>query len=279
MTACSAVNARQQMAFARTPDFLTSGNPTTPYNNLMDLWIWPPDAYYSAGKPAVVVDATSESGSYFISSYARGGQPINAIDGLPLIVGQHIPASKTRIYIRLKAASGTPRQTINILAGVTNIASISPMLSTSYSTVSVDADYSAYSGRGATIAFNRAGTDVYVAWIAIVPWRASELVNGPLTITPAATVQNGTAGTVTCSQSMNGALKIATCYLNRYLETSAAQTFTFSPAFSTYPILLKAGAGGNSCGTYNPSATATTLTLPANAAMAAETCNITAIGQ
>jgi hypothetical protein len=79
--------------------------------------------------------------------------------------------------------------------------------------------------------------------------------------------------------AMNGTLKIATCYLNGYRETGAAQTYSFPTSFSTYPALIEGGAGGNSCGTYNPSATATKLTLPANAATAAETCNITAIGQ
>jgi hypothetical protein len=92
------------------------------------------------------------------------------------------------------------------------------------------------------------------------------LPNATLTGTP-------TAGTANCSQSMQGTLKTATCYLNGYQETGTAQTFTFPTAFSTAPNLLA------SCGTYNPSATATVLTLPANAAMTAETCNVTAIGQ
>lgn len=73
--------------------------------------------------------------------------------------------------------------------------------------------------------------------------------------------------------SMQGTLKIATCYLNAYQETGSAQSFTFPTAFSAAPNLLA------SCGTYNPPATASVLTLPANASMTAETCNVTAIGQ
>lgn len=100
---------------------------------------------------------------------------------------------------------------------------------------------------------------------------------------PAATTLTGTAGTAVCSQSMQGTLKIATCYLNAYQETGTAQTVCFSGSgctanlagvnFSAAPNILA------SCGTYAPSSTASTLTLPANASMTAETCNITAIGQ
>ncbi|MGC1678338.1 MAG: hypothetical protein WA740_12490 [Candidatus Binataceae bacterium] len=90
---------------------------------------------------------------------------------------------------------------------------------------------------------------------------------------PSAQTLSGTAGTALCSQSMQGVLKTVTCYLNAYQETGTAQTFTFPTAFSTGPNLLA------SCGSYNPTATASVLTLPANAAMTAETCNVTAIGQ
>ncbi|MGB8412643.1 MAG: hypothetical protein WCE23_07445 [Candidatus Binatus sp.] len=100
---------------------------------------------------------------------------------------------------------------------------------------------------------------------------------------PAATTLTGTAGTAVCSQSMQGTLKIATCYLNAYQETGTAQTVCFNGSgctanlagvnFSAAPNILA------SCGTYGPTSSATVLTLPANAGMTAETCNITAIGQ
>ena len=91
------------------------------------------------------------------------------------------------------------------------------------------------------------------------------------------------ASSYTAKLFSQGTLKIATCYLNAYQETGTAQTVCFSGSgctanlagvnFSAAPNLLA------SCGTYEPSSTASTLTLPANAAMVAETCNITAIGQ
>lgn len=102
----------------------------------------------------------------------------------------------------------------------------------------------------------------------------SLILNGtPVSVVPSATTLSGTSGTANCSMSMQGTLKIATCYLNAYQETGSAQTFTFPTAFSAAPNLLA------SCGTYNPTATASVLTLPANASMTAETCNVTAIGQ
>jgi hypothetical protein len=102
---------------------------------------------------------------------------------------------------------------------------------------------------------------------------------GPVNPKPTATTLTGTSGSATCSQSVQGNLKIATCYLNGYAETGSAQTFAFPTAFSTYPYLGIGGATQGTCGTYNATTSASTLTLPANASMTAETCTITAIGQ
>jgi len=88
-----------------------------------------------------------------------------------------------------------------------------------------------------------------------------------------------TAGTATCSQSEQGTLKLATCYLNGYQNTGTAQTATYPVAFSAPPTVLEGSVSGNTCGTYNPSSSATALSLPANAAMTLETCTVTVIGQ
>lgn len=90
-----------------------------------------------------------------------------------------------------------------------------------------------------------------------------------------ANTQNGTSGTASCYQPFAGSVKFAACYLNGYANTGTAQTWTYTYAFNTTPVLLE---GGGSCGTYNPSTTASTLTLPANASMTAETCAIVIIG-
>jgi len=92
----------------------------------------------------------------------------------------------------------------------------------------------------------------------------------------AATVLTGTSGSATCVQPIIGSAKFVTCYLNGYANTGTAQTFAYPTAFSTTPVLLESGG---SCGAYNPTTTATTLTLPANASMTAETCDVVVVGQ
>ncbi|MGH9589399.1 MAG: hypothetical protein ACRD25_03345 [Terracidiphilus sp.] len=100
--------------------------------------------------------------------------------------------------------------------------------------------------------------------------------NYPLALQIATTSIAGTSGTASCAQNSQGTVKQASCYLNGYAQTGTAQTYTFPTAFSAAPVLLESGG---SCGTYNPTATATTLTLPANASMTAETCNVVVMGQ
>jgi hypothetical protein len=95
----------------------------------------------------------------------------------------------------------------------------------------------------------------------------------------------GTTGTATCSQSLQGTLKVVTCSLSAYQQTGRAQTFTFPTAFTTAPAILEqasgtaTGGGPGSCGTYHASASANLLTLPADPVMTAENCNVIAIGQ
>jgi hypothetical protein len=101
-------------------------------------------------------------------------------------------------------------------------------------------------------------------------------VSGTTSVTSALTIKTGTSGTASCFEPLIGGVKMATCYLNVYANTGTAQTYNYPTAFSTIPVLLETGG---SCGTYNPTTTASTLTPPANASMTAETCNVVAIGQ
>ena len=100
-------------------------------------------------------------------------------------------------------------------------------------------------------------------------------VSGLSTFGSTTTTNNGTAGSAVCGQPIVGGLKMAYCFLNGYQETGTAQTWTFPTAFNTTPVLLETGG---SCGTYNPSVTATVLTLPASASMTAETCDVVILG-
>jgi len=118
-------------------------------------------------------------------------------------------------------------------------------------------------------------TDGFVGIGTASPSTALHVV-GTARIAAAAISQNGTSGTATCVQPLTGGVKITSCYLNGYANTSTAQTYSYPTAFSTTPVLLESG---ESCGTYNPTTTASVLTLPANASMTAETCNVVVIGQ
>jgi hypothetical protein len=93
---------------------------------------------------------------------------------------------------------------------------------------------------------------------------------------PPVTPFSGTSGSASCSMSLQGTLKVATCSLTAYVETGTAETYPFPIVFTTTPVLL---ISGGSCGTYNPTANSIEIFLPANAAMTAETCNIVAEGQ
>jgi hypothetical protein len=86
--------------------------------------------------------------------------------------------------------------------------------------------------------------------------------------------QSGTAGTATYLYSVAGGNVTVNVYLNGYQETGSAQTWAFPFPFATTPVV-----GGASCGTYPVTASTTTLTLPANASMTAETCQVIIQGQ
>ena len=87
---------------------------------------------------------------------------------------------------------------------------------------------------------------------------------------------SGNAGTASCAENVIGGAVTISCYLSGYQRTSAAQTWTFPIAMVGTPLNSTAQT---SCGTYNPSATATVLTLPQNASMTAETCQVILTGQ
>lgn len=92
--------------------------------------------------------------------------------------------------------------------------------------------------------------------------------------------QSGTSGTATCTFTSTGTTRAETCYLDGYANTGSAQTVTYPLGFFTTPIIQSNSSGSaGSCGTYNASTTNSTLTLPANASMSAETCEIVVTGQ
>lgn len=112
----------------------------------------------------------------------------------------------------------------------------------------------------------------------------STAIDGTILPDQAATTITGTSGTTSCYSPVWGsALKIAICTLVSYNQTSTAQTFTFPTtpsAFNTAPLLQQfSGSSQTACGTYNATTTTTVLTLPANAAMTAQSCTIMVTGR
>lgn len=191
--ACGTVNSRQQFAFAHTPDFIALGNETTPFNNLADQWIWPQDSYGASGvKPAVVGDATSLTGAYWVNP-ASGGFSINNIDGVALVIGTHIPATKIHVCAYMKALAGTPTQTFVTKGNGSTLLTLTPTLSTSYSTTCGDADFTGLTGDAAVFQFNTPASEVDVGGISVRPF-ASRLQTAPTTF----------AGAGTCSAAAEG---------------------------------------------------------------------------
>jgi hypothetical protein len=86
----------------------------------------------------------------------------------------------------------------------------------------------------------------------------------------------GTSGTAQCSMGLNGVQKMVTCALNGYAQTGSAGTFAFLTPFAQVPLMTY----GTGCTSFPPpSPSTTTLTLPSNASMTAESCEILVIGQ
>lgn len=87
------------------------------------------------------------------------------------------------------------------------------------------------------------------------------------------TSQSGSSGTAACTETASGTALTESCYLNGYAETGAAQTVTYPIPFITAPNI------NQNCVPYGATSTNTVLTLPANAAMTAQTCVLTVSGQ
>jgi len=115
----------------------------------------------------------------------------------------------------------------------------------------------------------------------LIIWQPQWQIIGPVQ-NSAVTQISGTGGSGADSSYCNEVVavsgqKSASCLLVNYAQTGTAQTYTFPIAFFHVPTLTI--SDGGSCGTYNPITSNTALTLPANASMPAENCNVTVTGQ
>ena len=182
LRSCSATDSRQTHAFVHTSDFVTNGDELTPYNNQADLWIWPEDLTAPPGETTVVMDSTSETGSYLSipggNEVGFSGVNQSSLAIGPANTGANLPATKVHLCARMKADSGSGSVSFWLQTGSTQIASISPALTTSYSTSCFDADLTTLSGQPAAIYVYTSTIPTDLAWISVHPWPNAENVNG-----------------------------------------------------------------------------------------------------
>jgi len=187
MRSCSATDSRQTNSFAHTGDFVANGDELTPYNNQADLWIWPEDLVETGTNTSPVTDSTSETGSHLSIQagnevqFSEVNQSAIAIG--PANAGADLPATKVHICARMKADSGSGSVSFWLQTGSTQIATISPTLTTSYSTSCFDADLTTLSGQPAAFSLYTSATPTDLAWISVHPWPNAENVNGAVNAT------------------------------------------------------------------------------------------------
>ena len=187
MRACSATDSRQTNAFAHTSDFVANGDELTPYNNQADLWIWPEDIVETGTNNSPVTDSTSETGSH-LSIQAGNEIQFSEVNQSSIVIGPanagaNLPATKVHICARMKADSGSGSVSFWLQAGSTQIATISPALTTSYSTSCFDADLTTLSGQPAAFSLYTSTTPTDLAWISVHAWPNAENVNGAVNAT------------------------------------------------------------------------------------------------
>lgn len=229
--ACSAVNSRQNIAFAHTGDFVGNGNETTQFNNQADLWIWPQDLYPSNGSNArlgIVADSSSETGTHLaVAAQTSYG----ALNGRNLVfglnnTGPNIPLTKVRMCGKMKLESGSGVVILSLRANNVVQGSVSPTLTTAYSTNCFDADLTADNGQTPTIVINpaAAGT-IDVAWLSVHPWSDYENIIG--TLSAGQLVDTGVAAS-TKALALNGSNQVIAATL-----AGSGAALTTGPATGT----------------------------------------------
>lgn len=156
-----------------TPDFVRSGNVSTPYFSDKDLFFWPEDMLWNGAGANVFSDATSLTSRYIkIPSSARisrfkGFIGDNANIGNSA-AGSQVPAANVAVYVSAKCPSITS-YTLAVYAGATSVTSATFTCTASYTTQQIPVNLSSYSGQ--TLQFNFSAGEVDVAWIAVRPYQ------------------------------------------------------------------------------------------------------------
>ena len=241
-----------QPAGIETADFIRGGNVATPYFNDLDLFIWPEDIGINGTGQRLTADSTSLTGKYyawpqdgtmeFVSSLdLNNGRASNSGNALVISntpAGGNVPAMKVIVYLNAKCASPTTMY-MTVQAGATSVTSTSASCLTTYSTMSVVADLSGYSGQDLGIkASVGSAANLLVSWLAVRPFQADYNGQQPvLSSTPIGTTGGGAAVPTGPATSASG--DVVT-----YTGTSGQEQDSGVPLSS-----LSARAGTGSCPT------------------------------
>jgi hypothetical protein len=216
----AALNANRGLDLAGriSNDFIRNGNVSAPYFNDLDLFFWPQDIEWFTAGFQTYLDANSLTGHYtavtsstgingFATFNANQSNPGQAmISGSPN--GGQVPATKVIVYVSAKCPVVTS-YTLQAQANTTNVASASLNCTTAYTTQSLVADYSTYSGNAFKFYISTSG-EVDVAWVAARPYQADYNGFQPAptnnaSFTGTTTTAALDATTVTATGAMSGA--------------------------------------------------------------------------
>ncbi len=228
-------------------DFIRSGNVTTPWFNDLDLFFWPSDILWH-NPTSIYTDLTSLSDHYAAVTATEGingfalfntqssniGQAI--ISNAP--AGGQVPASKVIIYVSAKCPSITS-YTFEAQATNTLVAQSNFSCTTSYTTQSLVADYSAYAGSFLKFYLVTTG-EVDIAWVAVRPFQAD--YNG---YQPAPTNNATFTGTTTTAALSATALNATTVTTTGNISTTGYTQLMYEGDPNTNRIDDPAGTSGN----------------------------------
>lgn len=172
----SIAGQRGGTAGLRTNDFITSGMGATPFYNQADLWFTPQEMNMVASgatAPVLVYDKTLESGAYLrLTASAGQYNVVSQFHRQPFLVGTHLPPVHARVWIKARAASGTPTGSFDFATDGAAVSrgATTPALTTSWQIFSWDVTLeSATVGQFIGFYVNANTTEVAtdVAWVGL----------------------------------------------------------------------------------------------------------------
>jgi hypothetical protein len=170
----SIANRSRPNAFIQRQDFV-QGFTATPFDSLEDMLIGGREFIWEGATAQNFVSSALETGGY-ARTPPPGGNYASRANGAAIIVGGRVPATKVRVYVKLRAI-GSGTDSISLRAGATTVGSTTASISANFSVVSFDADLTNYSGDTLQFGFGDPSINSYmdVAWVAFRPYPADVL--------------------------------------------------------------------------------------------------------